>query len=38
MDAESAIDPSIPRANGGCDLDNLIYVQAQSVEHVLETM
>jgi recombination protein RecA len=37
MDAESAIDPSfLERA--GCDLDELIYVQVQSVEQVLETI
>ena len=37
MDAESAIDPSFLQRTG-CDLENLIYVQAQSVEHVLETV
>jgi len=37
MDAESAIDPTfLERA--GCDLDDLIYVQVQSVEQVLETI
>ena len=37
MDSESAIDPSfLERA--GCDINKLIYVQAQSVEHVLETV
>ena len=37
MDAESAIDPSFLERTG-CDLESLIYVQAQSVEHVLETV
>ena len=37
MDAESAIDPSFLERTG-CDLENLIYVQAQNVEHVLETV
>ena len=37
MDAESAIDPSFLQRTG-CDLENLIYVQAQNVEHVLETV
>ena len=37
FDSESAIDPSfLERA--GCDLDNLLYVQASSVEFVLETI
>ena len=37
MDSESAIDPGfLERA--GCDISDLIYVQAQSVEHVLETI
>jgi len=37
FDSESAIDPSfLERA--GCDLDTLLYVQAQSVEFVLETI
>ena len=37
MDAESAIDPTfLERA--GCDLEELIYVQVQSVEQVLETI
>ena len=37
MDSESAIDPGfLERA--GCDISELIYVQAQSVEHVLETV
>ena len=37
MDSESAIDPGFLERTG-CDLENLIYVQAQSVEHVLETV
>ena len=37
FDSESAIDPDfLERA--GCDLSNLLYVQAQSVEFVLETI
>ena len=37
FDSESAIDPSfLERA--GCDLNTLLYVQAQSVEFVLETI
>ncbi len=37
FDSESAIDPSfIERA--GCDLERLMYVQASSVEFVLETI
>ena len=37
FDSESAIDPSfLERA--GCDLENLLYVQASSVEFVLETI
>ncbi len=37
FDSESAIDPSfLERA--GCDLDRLMYVQAESVEFVLETI
>lgn len=37
FDSESAIDPSfLERA--GCDLDSLLYVQAASVEFVLETI
>jgi len=37
FDSESAIDPSfLERA--GCHLDTLLYVQAQSVEFVLETI
>jgi recombination protein RecA len=37
MDSESAIDPGFLERTG-CDLESLIYVQAQSVEHVLETV
>ena len=37
MDSESAIDPGFLERTG-CDLENLIYVQAQNVEHVLETV
>ena len=37
FDSESAIDPSF-LANAGCDIDNLIYDQAASVEMVLETI
>ena len=37
MDSESAIDPDFLQRTG-CDLESLIYVQAQSVEHVLETV
>jgi len=37
FDSESAIDPSFLQ-KAGCDLENLIYVQAQSVEFVLETI
>ncbi len=37
FDSESAIDPSfLERA--GCDLNTILYVQAQSVEFVLETI
>tara|TARA_R110000796_G_scaffold252056_1_gene384996 strand:+ start:1044 stop:2141 length:1098 start_codon:yes stop_codon:yes gene_type:complete len=37
FDSESAIDPSfLERA--GCDVDTVLYVQAQSVEFVLETI
>ena len=37
FDSESAIDPSfLERA--GCELDNLLYIQATSVEVVLETV
>ena len=37
FDSESAIDPSF-LTNAGCDLEKLLYVQAQSVEFVLETI
>ena len=37
FDSESAIDPSF-LTNAGCDLNRLLYVQAQSVEFVLETI
>ena len=37
FDSESAIDPKF-LINAGCDLDRLLYVQAQSVEFVLETI
>jgi len=37
FDSESAIDP-VFLENTGCDLDSLLYVQAKSVEFVLETM
>ena len=37
FDSESAIDPTFLQ-NAGCDLDNLLYVQAQNVEFVLETI
>ena len=37
FDSESAIDPAFLE-NTGCDLDSLLYVQAKSVEFVLETM
>jgi len=37
MDSESAIDPSFLERIG-CDLEDLIYVQVQSVEQVLETV
>jgi len=37
FDSESAIDPDFMR-KAGCDLENLLYVQAQSVEFVLETI
>ena len=37
FDSESAIDPGFLE-NVGCDLDKLLYVQAQSVEFVLETI
>ena len=37
FDSESAIDPSFME-RAGCDLDRLMYVQAASVEFVLETI
>ena len=37
FDSESAIDPTFLK-NAGCDLERLLYVQAQSVEFVLETI
>ena len=37
FDSESAIDPEF-LARAGCDLNTLLYVQAQSVEFVLETI
>jgi len=37
FDSESAIDPSFLE-NAGCELNTLLYVQAQSVEFVLETI
>ena len=37
FDSESAIDPSFLERSG-CDLERLIYVQASSVEFVLETI
>ncbi len=37
FDSESAIDPEFLE-KAGCDLEKLLYVQAQSVEHVLETI
>lgn len=37
FDSESAIDPSFLERTG-CDLDNLLYIQATSVEFVLETI
>ena len=37
FDSESAIDPGFLE-NTGCDLDHLVYIQATSVEFVLETM
>ena len=37
FDSESAIDPSFLEG-AGCDLNTLLYVQAQSVEFVLETI
>jgi len=37
FDSESAVDPEFLQ-KAGCDLENLIYVQAESVEFVLETV
>ena len=37
FDSESAIDPPFLQA-AGCDLERLMYIQAQSVEFVLETI
>ena len=37
FDSESAIDPAFLERTG-CDLESLLYVQAQSVEFVLETI
>lgn len=37
FDAESAIDPSF-LANAGCNIDDVLYIQARSVEFVLETI
>ena len=37
FDSESSIDPAFLTA-AGCDLDNLLYIQATTVEMVLETM
>jgi len=37
FDSESAIDPSF-LTNAGCNLENLLYIQAQNVEFVLETI
>ena len=37
FDSESAIDPTF-LVRSGCDLDNMMYVQASSVEFVLETL
>lgn len=37
MDSESATDPNFLQKSG-CDLDNLLFVQTQSVEMVLETI
>ena len=37
FDSESAIDPYFLES-AGCDLENLLYIQAQSVEFVLETI
>ena len=37
FDSESAIDP-VFLENAGCDVENILYIQAQSVEFVLETI
>jgi protein RecA len=37
FDAESALDPTFLE-NAGCDLDNLLYIQAANVEFVFETI
>jgi recombination protein RecA len=37
FDSESAVDPEF-LANAGCDVENLLYIQAQSVEFVLESI
>ena len=37
IDSESAVDPNF-LAGAGCDVENLLYIQAQSVEFVLETI
>lgn len=37
FDSESAIDPTFLK-RAGCDVDTILYVQAQSVEFVLETI
>mgnify|MGYP003131648300 CR=1 FL=1 len=37
FDSESAIDPDF-LAKAGCDLDRVLYIQAESVEFVLETI
>ena len=37
FDSESAVDPDF-LSNAGCDVENLLYIQAQSVEFVLETI
>jgi len=37
FDSESAVDPEFLKS-AGCDLERLLYIQAQSVEFVLETI
>ena len=37
FDSESAIDPNFLE-NAGCNLENLLYIQAETVEFVLETI